>query len=189
MSENKNKRWIMVVDPRKCIDCKACDVACKRENGIDAKGSRDVYRNWISSKGVEGTFPNLKQRFEPSQCQHCSNTPCEHVCPTSATWVNEDGLVRIDYKRCIVCSTCITACPYDARFVSKQKKAVDKCTFCEHRIYKGLLPACVDTCPTKVRIFGDMNDPNSEVSQILARRHYFVLKPEVGTLPNLYYLS
>lgn len=189
MLENKNKRWAIVVDSSKCIDCKACDVACKRENGIDAKGHRYVYRNWITTKGVEGAYPNLKQRFEPSQCHHCSNTPCYRVCPTGATFVNQDGLVGMDNKRCIICSTCIVACPYDARYVSKQKKSVDKCTFCDHRIYKGLLPACVDTCPTKVRIFGDLNDPNSEVSKLLAQRHYFVLKPEAGTGPNLYYLS
>ncbi len=189
MSEQRTKRWVMVIDSRKCIDCKACDVACKRENRIDAKGGRDVYRNWISSRGIEGSYPHLKQRFEPGQCQHCTNTPCRHVCPTGATYVTAEGVVRVDYDRCIVCSSCITACPYDARYVSRQLKAVDKCTFCEHRIGKGLLPACVETCPAKVRTFGDLNDPDSEVSRILANRHYFVLKPEVGTKPNLYYIS
>lgn len=189
MAEVKNKKWAIVIDSAKCIDCKACDVACKRENGVEANGRREVYRNWITSKGVEGTYPNLKQRFEPAQCHHCANTPCYKVCPTSATYKNDDGLIMMDYKRCIVCSTCIAACPYDARYVSKQKKAIDKCTFCAHRIYTGKLPACVDTCPTVVRVFGDLNDPESEVSKILASRDYFVIKPDAGTKPNLYYLT
>ncbi len=188
MANEKKKRWVMVIDPSRCIDCKACDVACKRENSLVLEG-RDSYRNWISSKGIEGTYPRLKQKFEPSQCQHCSNTPCEHVCPTRATYKTRDGIVRVDYKRCILCKTCITACPYDARFEQHQFKAIDKCTFCEHRIYEGKLPACVDTCPTKVRVFGDLNDPQSEVSKLLAARHWRVLKPEVGTRPNLYYIA
>lgn len=189
MSKPRTKRWVMVVDPRKCIDCKACDVACKRENKIDAKGRRDTYRNWITSNGVEGVYPNLKQRFEPSQCQHCDNPPCVKVCPTSASYQTPEGLVMIDYKRCIVCASCILACPYDARYKSSQTKVIDKCTFCIHRIAEDKLPACVDTCPTKVRVFGDLNDPNSEVSRLLARHHYYVLKPEAGTKPSLFYLS
>ncbi|ADH85125.1 4Fe-4S dicluster domain-containing protein [Desulfurivibrio alkaliphilus] len=189
MSQERKKRWVMVVDPDKCIDCKACDVACKRENGMDAGTDQQVYRNWITSKGVEGTYPYLKERFEPSQCQHCQNPPCVKVCPTSASYQTEDGLVAIDYKRCIVCASCILACPYDARYKSPQTKVIDKCTFCAHRIAEGKLPACVDTCPTKVRVFGDLNDPNSEVARLLATRHYRVLKPEQGTKPSLFYLS
>lgn len=189
MTENRKKRWVMVIDSRKCFDCKACDVACKRENGIEAKGNRDVYRNWITSRGIEGTFPNLKQRFEPSQCQQCANPPCVRVCPTRASHLDQDGLVQIDGRRCIVCGACILSCPYDARFKSPQTKVIDKCTFCNHRIAVGKQPACVDTCPTKVRVFGDLNDPESEVSRLLARHHYFVLKPKSGTQPSLFYLS
>lgn len=187
-TENFNKRWAMVLDADKCIDCKACDVACRRENGIEL--GPYSYRNWITSYGVEGEYPYLKQSFEPSQCQHCANTPCEKVCPTSCTYLTEDGIVRIDYDRCILCKTCITACPYDARYEAHQFHAIDKCTFCEHRIYEdGKLPACVDTCPTQVRVFGDINDPESEVSKLLATNDFYVLKPEKGTKPNLYYLK
>ena len=189
MSETRAKRWVIVLDPRKCIDCKACDVACKRENGIDAKGHRDVYRNWVASRGIEGNYPNLKQVFVPSQCQHCSNAPCQSVCPTRATYTTAEGIVKVDVRRCILCKYCMAACPYDARFERAALHAVDKCSLCDHRVGKGLLPACVETCPAKVRVFGDGNDPHSDASRLLAGNSYRVQKQEKGTRPNLFYLG
>jgi len=181
-----NKRFAIVLDTRRCIDCKACTVACKAENDVPL--GRDNYRNWVTEEELRGEYPNLGQSFSPGQCMQCGNTPCNRVCPTHATGVNPDGIVTVEAKKCIGCKYCMTACPYNARYYNEETGAVDKCTFCAHRVYQGRLPACVETCPTKVRVFGDLNDPNSEVSLLLARNPYRVLKPEMGTKPFLFYL-
>ncbi|MFO7813325.1 MAG: 4Fe-4S dicluster domain-containing protein [Pelovirga sp.] len=184
-----NKLWTIVFDADKCIDCKACDVACKRENGLDAKGNQDVRRNWINTTGVGGTYPNLKQSFQPEQCHQCGNPPCVPVCPVNATWAKADGVVVIDKDICIGCTLCVIECPYEARYMTENDTA-DKCDFCAHRVAEGKEPACVDTCPTKVRVFGDMNDPNSAVAKLLkANPNAKVLHPERGTKPNLHYIS
>ena len=182
----KAKRFAIVLDTNRCIDCKACTVACKAENNVPL-GSEN-HRNWVTEEELQGAYPNLGQSYTPGQCMHCANTPCNHVCPTSATGVNRDGIVTVDDDKCIGCKYCMTACPYDARYYNEETKAVDKCTFCSHRIYTGRLPACVETCPTKVRVFGDLNDPKSEVSLLLAKRRFRVQKPEKGTKPYLFYL-
>ena len=176
----------MVLDISKCIDCKACTIACKIENNIPLV--EDNYRNWVAEEPLRGVFPKLGQSFIPGQCMQCGDPPCEKVCPTSATYINGDGIVLVDDKKCIGCKYCITACPYDARFYNEKRGAVDKCTFCVQRIYAGRLPACVETCPTKVRVFGDLNDPESEVSKLLTESHHRTVKPEIGTQPFLFYL-
>ncbi len=180
-----NKRYAIVLDTRKCIDCKACTVACKAENGVPV--GRDNYRNWVTEEKLRGTFPNLGQSFSPGQCMQCGNTPCDRVCPTKATGVSPEGIVTVNAKKCIGCKYCMTACPYNARYYNEETGAVDKCTFCAHRLTTGGTPACVETCPTKVRVFGDLNDPNSEVSRLLAKHPHQVLKPEMGTKPFLFY--
>ena len=182
----KKRRFSMVLDISKCIDCKACTVACKIENNIPLID--DNYRNWVAEEPLRGVFPKLGQSFIPGQCMQCGDPPCEKVCPTSATYINGDGIVLVDDKKCIGCKYCITACPYDARFYNEKRGAVDKCTFCVQRIYAGRLPACVETCPTKVRVFGDLNDPESEVSRLLTKYPHRVEKPDVGTQPFLFYL-
>jgi tetrathionate reductase subunit B len=182
----KNKRYAIVLDTRRCIDCKACTVACKTENAVPL--GRDNYRNWVDEEKLRGTYPNLGQSFTPGQCMQCANTPCDRVCPTRATSVSPDGIVFVEAKKCIGCKYCMTACPYNARYFNTETGAVDKCTFCAHRVQAGNLPACVETCPTKVRVFGDLNDPKSEVSRLLAKHPYRVLKPEMGTEPYLFYL-
>jgi Fe-S-cluster-containing dehydrogenase component len=183
----KNRRYAIVLDTRRCIDCKACTVACKAENGVPLGPAN--HRNWVIEEKLRGSFPHLGQSFSPGQCMHCGNTPCERVCPTRATTVNPDGIVVIDDKKCIGCKYCMTACPYNARYYNEETEAVDKCTFCAHRVYgEGLLPACVQTCPTKVRVFGDLNDPESEASRLLAKSPHRTLKPEMGTKPFLFYL-
>lgn len=183
----KRKRFAMVLDISKCIDCKACTVACKAENKVPL--GADNYRNWVSEGPLRGKYPNLGQSFIPGQCMQCANTPCDHVCPTGATRVTRDGIVVVDDKKCIGCKYCMTACPYNARYYNETTGAVDKCTFCVQRIYNGKLPACVETCPTKVRVFGDLNDPESEVSKLLVKHQYRVEKPEMGTKPFLFYLT
>lgn len=180
------KKYAIVLDTKKCLNCKACTVACKLENEVDHH--KTAYRIWVTELELQGNFPNLYQEFEPSQCQHCENTPCQSVCPTNATYKTPEGVVMVDYDKCILCKACMTACPYDARYVSEHKKAIDKCTLCYHRLAEGREPACVETCPTKVRVFGDLNDPESNVSMLLKTNKYTQLKSDRNTRPRLYYI-
>ncbi len=182
----KNKRYAIVLDTKKCLNCKACTVACKFENYVPV--GDDTYRIWVTELPLQGKFPHLHQEYQPSQCQHCENAPCEKVCPTKATFKSPEGVVLVDYKKCILCKACMTACPYDARFVSEHHEAVEKCTFCMHRVSEGREPACVETCPVRVREFGDLNDPNSKVSRLLSSRPHLQLKPEKNTRPRLFYV-
>ena len=180
------KRYAIVFDTKKCLNCKACTVACKIENGVPV--GDDNYRIWVTELPLQGTYPRLHQEFQPSQCQHCENAPCQKVCPTKATHTTPEGAVLVDYKKCILCKACMTACPYDARFVSEHHGSVEKCSLCMHRLEEGREPACVETCPVRVREFGDLNDPDSEVSRLLASRPYSRLKSEKNTRPRLFYL-
>lgn len=181
------KKYGIVLDIKKCLNCKACTVACKFENGVPPE--EGMYRLWVTELPLQGIFPNLHQDFEPSQCQHCENTPCASVCPTTATYRSPEGVVMIDYDRCILCKACMTACPYDARFDSHKHHAIEKCTMCYHRITEGREPACVETCPTKVRVFGDLNDSSSEASLLLQKNSYTQLKADRNTKPRLYYIN
>jgi len=180
------KKYAIVFDTKKCLNCKACTVACKFENHVEV--GDDQYRIWVDELPLKGKFPNLAQSYLPSQCQQCENPACVHVCPTKASYQTEDGVVLVDSKKCILCKYCMTACPYDARFENHLTKAVDKCTFCYHRLPEGRPTACVETCPTKVRVFVDLEDQNDETVKQLALADYDVLKPEKGTKPKLYYL-
>lgn len=181
------KKWAIVLDDSKCIDCKACTVACKMENHVPL--GMYSYRNWVAERTKESEFPTIKRMFRPSQCQQCENPPCVHVCPTRASYQTEDGVVLVDHNKCILCKYCMTACPYDARYVNEEIEAIDKCTFCYHRLAEGRIPACVETCPPKVRVFGDLNDPDSEVSKLVKIHDTEVLKPEKGTKPKLIYIK
>ena len=182
----KEKRFAIVFDTHRCIDCKACTVACKAENNVPLRP--DNYRNWVTEDPLRGTYPNLGQSYTPSQCNQCQNPPCNSVCPTGATGISEGGIVTVNPKKCIGCKYCMLACPYDARYYNDETKVIDKCTFCIQRLAVGRLPACVETCPTKVRVFGDLNDPTSEVSLLLAQNRHEVLKPELGTKAFLFYI-
>lgn len=187
----KMATYAMAIDYKNCINCRACEAACKEENVI-AFG-KDKYRIWISQKEAEGKFPDISlvsQTFYPSQCQHCDNAPCQLVCPTQATYYDENRIVRVDTDKCILCSYCIAACPYDARYIKEYEKVVDKCNFCaDTRLADGYsTTACQATCPTKVRVFGDIDDPNSEISILLANNRYKQLKDHLGTKPKLFYI-
>jgi len=178
------KRYGMVLDPDRCVDCKACMVACTAENGVPI----GKHRNWVSAN-LRGVFPELSMRIEPGQCMHCDDPPCVRVCPTNASFISmPGGIVRVGQDKCIGCRYCMMACPYDARYYDEEQGVVDKCTFCFHRILKGQEPACVETCPTKVRVFGDFNDPESEVSRLLRTRATEKKKAQAGTGPNLNYV-
>ncbi|MBK5206545.1 MAG: 4Fe-4S binding protein, partial [Polaromonas sp.] len=115
--------------------------------------------------------------------------PCIPVCPVGATFQRKDGIVVVDGDRCVGCAYCVQACPYDARFINHDTGKADKCTFCAHRVDAGLLPACVETCVGGARIFGDLNDPKSQVRQLVDQNKIKVLKPEMGTQPHVFYLA
>ncbi len=174
----------MLIDLRRCIGCNACAVACKAENAVPL-GS---WRGWV--KVVEkGDFPHVSRSFLPIVCNNCDNPICVRNCPTQATYARKDGVVMVDPHRCIACKYCIASCPYDVRYYNPFKKIVQKCTWCHHRVDVGLLPACVQTCPTGAMTFGDMNDPETEISRLLASSPVQVLKPEKDTRPQVYYIA
>ncbi len=212
-------RWAFGVDATKCIGCLRCVEACKRENdvigdahhfrtwveryvylegeetprvdshsdpvNIEASGSEHEYRfaNRYKDAKVEKAF------FVPKLCNHCTHPACVQVCPTGATYRTNDGVVVIDHTYCIGCQYCVQACPYGARFFNEEKQVTDKCTWCYHRITKGLQPACVEVCPVGARIFGDLYDKQSPVSLFIRNNRTRVLKPESGNAPNVYYVG
>jgi Fe-S-cluster-containing dehydrogenase component len=212
-------RWAFGVDANRCIGCLRCVDACKVENNVprDANHFRTWVERYVylegeprplidsqsdprniaaSGSGKEYRFDNryaeakvTKAFFVPKLCNQCENPPCVQVCPTGATYKAKDGVVLIDHKYCIGCQYCVQACPYGARFFNHEKGVSEKCTWCYHRITKGLMPACVEVCPTSARIFGDLNDPASMVSQFLHDNRIQVLKPETGNRPNVFYVG
>lgn len=177
-------RYGMVIDLRRCIGCHSCSVACKAENNVPLS----VFRSWV--KQVErGRYPHVTKSFLPSLCNNCERPICVTVCPVRATYQRDDGIVMIDEHRCIGCRYCIAACPYDVRYVNPLKRYVQKCYWCFHRIDAGLEPACVDTCPARARIFGNLNDQNSEISRLISANPVQVLKPEMATQPQVFYIG
>lgn len=185
-SDTKNHvQYGMVIDVRRCIGCHACTVACKSENDV-ALGEN---RSWVEYV-EKGVYPNVGRSFLPRLCNHCSEPPCVYVCPTNATYRREqDGIVVMDQGLCIGCKYCIQACPYDARYQDPYMGWIDKCDFCIHRVSKGLVPSCVNSCVGGARIFGDLGDPTSEVSKLIAQNDVTVLRGEMGTFPNVYYIG
>lgn len=186
------KRYAMVIDLRRCIGCHACTVACKAEFDVPL----GVFRTWVPYK-VVGTYPDVSKQFLPRLCNHCDDPPCVRSCPVGATFKVEDGgFVLQHYERCIGCKACMASCPYNARFMLPKHRTytnitsvVDKCTFCHHRVTQGLVPACVQTCIGRARVFGDINDPKSEVSYLVSHMPTQVLRPEEGTKPHVFYIG
>jgi tetrathionate reductase subunit B len=179
--ETSDKRYGMVIDLRKCIGCHSCATACRDEYSVPA----GYWRSWV--KVIEKGVPP-KRYFLPRLCNHCDDAPCVAACPPGASFRRADGVILIDYDKCIGCRYCMAACPYDARFINPIRKTAEKCTFCIHRVDKGIPPACVEICPVNARIFGDIEDPNSELSKLIATGLVQVLKPEMGTIPKVYYI-
>ncbi len=175
----------MVIDIRKCIGCHSCTVACKSENRVPL----GVNRSWVEYV-EKGAYPTVGRSFLPRLCNHCSQPPCVQVCPTNATYKREeDGIVVVDAGLCIGCKYCVQACPYDARFLNPETTVADKCNFCIHRVKQGLVPSCVNTCVGGARLFGDLSDPHSEISKVLANNRVTVLRRAMGTMPNVYYIG
>lgn len=160
-----------------------CVVACKTENNVPQGYNRD----WINYEST-GKFPELNMEIRSERCNHCENPPCVDCCPTGASHISSSGgIVLVHHDLCTGCKACLASCPYDARFINPEGYA-DKCTFCLHRVHKGLDPACVSVCPTHCMYFGDLDDPNSEASKLLKSRNYKTLISEAGTKPHVYYL-
>jgi len=179
---SRQKRYGMAVDTRRCVGCNACVIACKTENALPEGGFRD----WIAQE-VWGTFPDLTMQIRSERCNQCSDAPCVGACPTGASHVGEGGVVLVDAAKCTGCKACIASCPYGARYVHPDGH-VDKCTFCLHRTSKGETTACAEVCPTRSLTFGDLADPDSAISKLLASRRHEVVKPEAGTEPNVHFL-
>ena len=179
----------IVIDLDLCIGCNACTLACKAEHGTQ----RAVFWGKVLEHEV-GKTPAVTRLFLPVLCNHCENPPCREVCPTRATHVDEDGVVLVDYDKCIGCKYCSWACPYGARELDEQQKVMKKCTLCIDRISDESLPpserkpACVLACPTSARLFGDVHDPDSEVSVAIREQGGYQLMPEWGTKPANHYL-
>ena len=172
------------IDLRKCIGCHACTIACKSEHDIPV----GVNRCWV--KTVEkGTFPQTQRLFFPVLCNQCEDAPCMNICPTSALFRRRDGIVDLNGEACIGCRACMAACPYDQLFIDPNTRTAEKCNFCANRVENQLEPACVSVCPTECRIFGDLDDPTSEVAQIVQREAFMLRKPEKGTGPKIFYLG
>lgn len=185
---SEKRRYAMLIDLRRCIGCQSCTVSCTIENQTPEGAFRTTVNQYQVKLTESETVTNV---LLPRLCNHCDNPPCVPVCPVQATWQRKDGIVVIDNTRCVGCAYCVQACPYDARFINHATQTADKCTFCAHRLDVGLLPACVESCVGGARIIGDLNDPNSTLSKLLAahREEIKVLKPENNTHPHVFYLG
>ncbi len=211
------RRWAMVVDIRKCLKdegCTDCMAACHAAHNVPQVPMRGHEVRWIWREPFAEAFRAQAGRYTERDlrdksilvfCNHCDNPPCARVCPVKATWKREDGIVMMDWHRCIGCRYCMAACPYGSRsfnwsdprpyiaritpeFPTRTKGVVEKCNFCEERLAKGRPPACVEACPEKALSFGDLNDAGSPVRMLLASRFSIRRRPELGTEPAVYYL-
>nr|CAJ31172.1 Hdr-like menaquinol-oxidizing enzyme, subunit A (HmeA) [uncultured sulfate-reducing bacterium] len=217
-SPRTGTRWAMVIDLKKCAEadgCKDCINACHVTHNVPKFDSPKDEIKWIWKEPFERAFHSQENEYFGEElkhgptlllCNHCDNPPCVRVCPTQATWKREgDGIVMMDWHRCIGCRYCVAACPYGSRsfnwrdprphiadidddYPTRNRGVVEKCTFCEERLAKGQLPACVEACKAKAIVFGDLEDPDSEIRAILGERFTIRRKPELGTKPEVYYL-
>jgi Fe-S-cluster-containing dehydrogenase component len=176
--------YAFLIDNRKCIGCHACSVACKVEHEVPL----GVARTWV--KYVEkGEFPETRRTFTVTRCNHCDDAPCVEICPTTALYRRQDGIVDFDNRRCIGCKACMQGCPYDALYIDPRTETAAKCNFCAHKVEVGLEPPCVTVCPTQAIVAGDLDDPRSSIVQLKGRIPVQVRKPEKGTRPKVYYIE
>ena len=186
LAKTPGKRYAMVIDVRRCTGCLSCTVNCSIENKVPQGRARTEVPQITVTNGTSAAVIAM-----PHQCNHCENPPCTKVCPVKATYKRpEDGLVVIDYNKCIHCMACVPACPYGARIEDpSHKNPPEKCNFCIHRLSEGLLPACVESCIGKARVFGDLNDHASAVSKLVKDNKVYALLDKAGTRPNILYIG
>jgi len=183
--------YTMVIVQNHCIDCERCLAACRKTNNVPEGG----YRTDILERSVPVAPGTHERVFMPILCNHCNEAACVRVCPTRATYKDAvTGIVRMNIERCIGCKTCMTACPYNARYFDEGKRAIDKCDFCAETKLKesgGKTTACASACPANVRIFGDLTDPETEAYKLIHRpgKALWVLRPEKNTMPNVFYTN
>ena len=204
--EPRDHWYGMGIEVEKCIGCNRCAEACKAENDVPPEPY--FFRTWVERYTVKASGETevecisvdprgerkkqderevLRSFFVPKLCNHCAHAPCVQVCPVGATFTTADGVVLVDSTRCIGCRYCIQACPYGARFFNHRTNTADKCTFCYHRVVKGLLPACVEVCPTQARVFGDLRSKASRLVRFQRMNKINVLKPALNTEPKVFY--
>ena len=199
-------RYGMVIDLNRCVGCDTCAMACKQHNGTP----KGVYWSKVLRR-EKGKYPNSHMHYQPMLCMQCKEAECERVCPTGASYKREDGIVAIDPDKCIGCEFCVMACPYGARTkliviqpyypekgVTPYERAicgqhqtgvVGKCDFCASRLEEDKKPACVQACVAIARHFGDLDDPESEVSKLVETGKAKPLLPDVGTDPSVFYIE
>ncbi len=211
------RRWGMVIDFQKCkpgAGCDDCLNACRAAHNVPVIPDRNREVKWVWKEPYERVFPleesayargDLRGHVLPVLCNHCAQPPCVRVCPAKATWKRDDGVVMMDWHRCIGCRYCMAACPYGSRsfnwsdprpyiqneiseFPTRTKGVVEKCNFCEERLVNGRTPACVEACRQKALVFGDLNDEQSSIRQLLRARFSIQRLPELGTRPSVFYL-
>lgn len=181
----------MLIDTRYCSGCQTCVVSCKMSNRV---GGDAFYSHVISLDGdtlyqATGVYPNVKMKFRPTLCNHCESPACFANCPTGAVSKDtETGIVSVDGEICIGCGDCAVSCPYEIPVVLEEQGVAGKCDFCASRVADGELPYCVAACPTRTRYFGDVDDPNSDISKMIAENKVEVYKPEAGTNPSVFYI-
>jgi Fe-S-cluster-containing dehydrogenase component len=175
-------RFGIAIDTTKCVGCHSCRVACQNQQGLDSNQSF----NWIKELDA-GKSPSYGKEYVPLQCNHCENAPCQRVCPTGAIYTSPEGVVLIHRHRCVGCKYCIQACPYRVRIIDEHDGVSVKCWMCNDLVKSGGEPACVTTCPTGVRIFGDLDDPDSHISRFIARHRAKPLRPDLNTKPKIFY--
>jgi len=198
-------RYGMVIDLKKCIGCHSCVVACKSEHNTPS----GMFQTLVLEKEL-GKFPNTVRVFFPVLCNHCEEPTCVEVCPTGATYKRDDGIVMVDFEKCIGCGICVEHCPYSARALVRDNRTVFpngktvfkkpvhqeipgkvalKCDFCFHRVKDKRVPACVEVCPTEARVFGDLLDKESNVSRLIETYRGWQVLPDQGTKPCVYYIG
>lgn len=158
-------RYGMLINTKKCVGCYACRVACQMVNGLE---SDEAFIKFDEME--QGAYPNVYAEVVPVQCMHCEDAPCEAVCPTHATYTTDSGVVLVDEERCIGCKYCMAACPYQVRVHNEKTGTVDKCRFCTVSAETSgtKMCSCVEACLTGARIFGDLDDPASDISKEIA---------------------
>ena len=211
------KRWAMVIDLKKCKQkegCRDCITACNTIHNIPQFDNPKDEIKWIWKEPYEHAFPNKENEYLSDElkdgnvlllCNQCDNPPCVRACPTQATFKRDDGIVMMDMHRCIGCRYCMAACPYGSRsfnwrdprpfikninpdYPTRMRGVVEKCDFCAERLAVGKIPACVEACPEKAMAFGDLEDPESEVRELLRTNFTIRRKPALGTNPEIYYI-